>query len=81
MKQYALRVIGESIFIRLSSLLSGNPDIDQVAKLTNTFTFVTTATGTSARTHGLLNGQDTSLGDALSEALDDVPAFCDDRTD
>jgi hypothetical protein len=81
-EEFAHRVIGVQIFMLLNEKLAvQHPDIDQVVKLSNSFAICTTTTGTHARTHAHLNGMDEQQGDALSEALSDVPFFLDDRTD
>ena len=81
-EEFLQRVIAEGIFRLLNDLLAGRtPDIDQVVKLANSLARCTVAAGTHARTHANLNGVDEPLGDALSEALEDVPFFLDDRND
>jgi hypothetical protein len=77
----AMRAHGADIYKLLQDLLSRQLNVDQFVKLSNSLATAVTATGTAARTHAGLNGEDVQLGDALSEALDDVPAFTDDRTD
>jgi hypothetical protein len=73
-EEFAHRAIGAGIFRLLQVLLAQEtPDIEQVIRLANALSNNTISTCTSARTHVLLNGQDDSLGDALSEALDNVP--------
>ncbi len=79
-EEFLHRAIGEGIFKILQALLAKKtPDIDQVVKMVNALSINTTTTSTSARTHAMLNGRDEELGDALSEALDNVPF--DEETD
>jgi hypothetical protein len=73
-EEFAHRAVGAAIFKLLNALLSrGEVDVDQVSKLCNALMLNTSATNTSARTHAILNGQDEQIGDALSQALEDVP--------
>ena len=73
-EEFAHRAIGQSIFKLLNALLSGQTiDIDQVVKLVNSLCNNTIATATCARTYALLNREDESDEDPLSQALDDVP--------
>ena len=81
-EEFAARVVASDVFRLLQNALSMPVcDVDQVSKLAQAFVAAITATGTSARTHANLNGKDEPLGDALSEALGNVPFFEDDRVD
>lgn len=75
------RTIGEAIYeLFLNQLSLPAPDIDKITKLANSLYLNTSSISTSAKTHAILNGEE-ALGDALSEALDMVPPFEDERTD
>lgn len=68
------RVAGSEVYKELQKVLSTYPiDLDQVVSLTYALMAAILATGTAARTHSLLNGVDEAVGDALSEALGNVP--------
>ena len=73
-EEMAHRSIGARIFGILQTMLAKeSPDIDQIVQLAYALSKNTTTTSTSARTHAILNGRYEQLGDALSEALDNVP--------
>jgi hypothetical protein len=78
----ALRTVGAELY-RLFKIQLSLPvvDVSKAVALSNAIEMVAVATGTSARTHNLLNGTDEPVGDALSEALGNVPFFEDDRID
>ena len=72
-EEFMHRAVGEGIFKLLNDLLAGDqPDPGQVSSLVHSLHINTASASTSARTHALLNGE-RQLGDALSEALADVP--------
>ena len=75
-EEFAHRAVGARIFKLLNDLLGTNKvDTSDLLKLVSSLQINTAATNTSARTHALLNGDDGQIGDALSQALDDVPFY------
>ena len=48
-------------------------DVNKLVSLSQAFAILTTAAGTSALRHANLNGKNETEGDALSQALGDVP--------
>jgi hypothetical protein len=81
-EEFAARVHGSEI-LRLIIIELSAPviDIDKIVKLSSSLNNALIASGTSARTHAGLNGEDPNINDALSEALGNFHPFEDDRTD
>jgi hypothetical protein len=81
-EEFMLRVAADEIYKLLMESLSTIPiDIDHVTNLANSLAICTTATGSHARTHALLNGKERQIIDALSEALSLIDPFKDERRD
>jgi hypothetical protein len=61
------------------SMRSGKPvDTTGLAQISNSLSIAMTALNTTARTHALFNGTDTSLKDDFETALNSLPVFLDD---
>jgi hypothetical protein len=53
-------------------------EVEALAKITNSLSLALTALNTTARTHALFSGTDTSLNDDFEEALNSLPVFLED---
>jgi hypothetical protein len=61
------------------SMRSGQPvEPNGLAQISNSLSLAMTALNTTARTHALFNGTDTSLNDDFENALNSLPVFLDD---
>ena len=67
----ALRIVGEKIMAKIE----GQPDTDDLSKLTNSFVAAITAINTSMRTQALLQGTYNPLDDAINQALGKFDPF------
>ena len=54
-------------------------NVEALAQTTNSLALAVTALNTTARTHALFNGTDTTLNDDHDEALNSLPVFLDDQ--
>jgi hypothetical protein len=58
---------------------NGQPvEVEAWTKITNSLSLALTALNTTARTHALFTGTDTTLNDDFEQALDSLPVFLDD---
>ena len=85
---YMMRVVVKNIFQIHSDLfkkVEGGPkakrpaNMEALARITNSLAQAVTTLNTTARTHALFSGTDPSVNDPLSEALDHLPIFLDDK--
>jgi hypothetical protein len=62
------------------SMRSGQPvDPNGLAQISNSLSLAMTALNTTARTHALFSGTDTSLNDDFENALNSLPIFLDEK--
>jgi hypothetical protein len=54
-------------------------DVEALARITNSLSQALTALNTTARTHALFSGTDSSLNDDFEDALNSLPVFLDDK--
>ena len=85
---YMMRMAVNSVFEiqqRIRTRMDSRPgfsdpeDEEALARITNSLALAMTALNTTARTHALFSGTDTTLNDPLDEALDSLPIFLDDK--
>ena len=84
---HMMRLASDNLFdiqIRMYQLVdeamrTGKPiDVIGLAQISNSLSLAMTALNTTARTHALFNGTDTSLNDDFEDALNSLPVFLDD---